>query len=74
LPLDILICNTCLIVVDRDKKNQKSLNYQPSSQRALTISFDHSYVLCNNHLYLAKEYNELGILYHEARENLSRLN
>ncbi|PKY50975.1 hypothetical protein RhiirA4_546293 [Rhizophagus irregularis] len=59
--------------MDHDKVNQLSLNYQPLMQRVPTITSNHPYALHNNLLYSAKEYNDLEILYHEAREELKRI-
>jgi hypothetical protein len=73
LPLDTLICNPCLTAMDHDKENQQSSGYQPPIQRAPIVNFNYSYVLRNDPMYSAKEYNELEILYHEAREELKQL-
>ena len=60
--------------MDRDEENQRSSNYQPPTQRAPTSTdFNCPYFLRNHILYLAKEYNELEILYREAREELERV-
>ncbi|CAB4428113.1 unnamed protein product [Rhizophagus irregularis] len=73
LPLDALICNPCLTMMDHDEENQQSSNYQPPTQRVPTNDSDNPYVLRNHILYSAKEYNELEILYHEAREELEQI-
>jgi hypothetical protein len=59
--------------MDRDKENQQSSNYQPPTQRIPIINFEYSYALRNNPLHLAKEYNEMEILYHEACEELKQV-
>ncbi|CAB4425455.1 unnamed protein product [Rhizophagus irregularis] len=71
--LDALICNSYLTMMDYDKKNQQSSNYQPPTQRVLTNDSDNLYVLHNHILYSAKEYNKLEILYHEACEELEQI-
>ena len=73
LPPDTLICNPCLTAMDRDKENQQSSNYQPPTRRIPIINFEYSYALRNNPLHLAKEYNEMEILYHEACEELKQV-
>ncbi len=55
------------------KKINKLPNYQPSIQRVPIVNFDYSYVLRNDPMYSAKEYNELEILYHDAREELKQV-
>jgi hypothetical protein len=72
LPSDTLICNPCLIAMDRDKENQQSSNYQPPIQR-VPVANDHSYVLRNDPLYSAKEYNKLENLYHEVCEDFNQI-
>jgi hypothetical protein len=58
--------------MDRNKENQQSSNHQPT-QRIPVKNFEYSYVLRNEPLYSAKEYNELENLYHEACEELKQI-
>ena len=68
LPTGTLICNPCLIAMDHDEENKQSSDYQPPIQKIQNSNMNfkhHDYVLRNNCLYSAKEFEKLEIAYRE---------
>ena len=61
------------VLMDCDKKNQQSSNYQPPIQKIPPNSSEYSYTLRNDLFYSIKEFKELETAYREVCEELDQV-